>query len=206
MIKIETLGAARIVIHTRDTSIQLTPAAGRRFGILLYLATEPGCRAPRSTLQELFFPPTKQGQHSLRELLYQVRRCGVELDGDAHTVQMPAIAVQRDWTAVTWAGELTPSLLRSAEAGFLPGYRPSHSPQFAAWYAQFRARIVTELCRGLLREVERSLRSRDFATAELGARACLVLEPANSRAVFALAYAIEARESTVALTAGRAAH
>jgi hypothetical protein len=195
MIKIETLVTARMVIHTRDTSIQFTPAAGKRFGILLYPRDGAGCRAPRATLQELFSPRTKQGRHSLRELLYQVRRYA--------WTSMATLAPWRFRRSRCSAigppsrGPVSsPSLLRSAEARFLPGDRSSYSPEFAACYAQFHARTVTELCSAILREVEKSLRLPDFATAELVARACLVLERANRRAAFALACTIEARVST----------
>jgi hypothetical protein len=188
MIRIITLGAARVDIRTRNVRVRVTPAAGKRFALLLYLVGQPGYRAARTTLRDLLLPATANGSHGLRELLYQVRQGGVEIDADAHTVQIPPKSVRRDWTAITEGAELTPSLVRSAEGGFLPGYRPSVSSEFADWYARFYTTTVAELCRGMLRHAERALKAKNLQGADQAARACLALDPSSSQAIVALAY------------------
>jgi hypothetical protein len=172
----------------------MTPAAGKRFGLLLYLVTQPGFRAARATLHELLFPPTKNGRHGLRELVYQLRRFGVELDGDAHTIELCVRHVRRDWIEIVDGIELSSSLLRSAEAGFLPGYRPAYSEAFGVWYDRFHICMVGALCRGILRDVQRSLSVNDLGAAERAARTCLALEPSNGQATVALAYILRRRE------------
>lgn len=196
MIEIHTLGTARIDVHTELGKTRITPVAGKRFGLLLYLTAQPANRAARSALQDLLFPPTRGGRHGLRELLYQVRRCGVEMDSDAHTVEIHTDAVRRDWAEFSEATALTLAQLRVAEAGFLPGYKPSFSPAFVAWYERFSARAIADLCQSLLREVERALNSNDLAVGELAARACLALDPSNSHAAVVLAYVLARRASS----------
>src|SRR4051812_33783757 len=101
MIKINALGTARIDVQTKKGHAYITPAVGKRFGLVLYLAAQPACRVARTTLQELLLPATTDRRHGLRELLYQVRRRGVPIEGDDHTVALSRDSVRRDWIAIT---------------------------------------------------------------------------------------------------------
>ena len=185
MLHVYGLGAA----HIDAGATRITPAAAKRFGLLLYLAAEPGQRAPRAVLLDLFFPrmATGNARHGLRELLYQVRQSGVQIDGDAHVVEIAAEAVRSDWNDAMEATQLDASVLRAAAGGLLPGYAPVHSEAFANWYERFRARATVGLCDALLREADRAIRSGNFSTGAQAARACLVLDQSNGRAAKALA-------------------
>src|SRR3569833_1002468 len=189
MITLHTLGCTRIDVDTEAECTRLTPAAGKRFALLLYLATQPGCRAARTAAQDLLFPASKQGRHGLRELLYQLRRSGVIVGGDAHTIEVGP--VRADWMDITQAGRPTPEILRSAQGGVLPGYRPLHGPAFGEWYERFRSATAEALCRRALSEAARALADNDFAGAEAAARAAVALAPGNNQVAVTLAHLLE---------------
>lgn len=150
MIHVYALGAARIdVVSTRGgrrVTTRITPVAAKRFGLLLYLAAQPGHRAPRSTLRDLFFAgvPKERASHGLRELLYQVRRSGVVIEGDAHVVELGG-AVRSDWQELLGDGPSDASVNRAVEGGFLPGYAPAHSAEYSKWFGAFRDEMVVRL-------------------------------------------------------------
>jgi hypothetical protein len=175
MIHVHTLGTARIHVGSR----RLTPAAGRRFGLLLYLAAVPGHRTTRATLRTLFFPGVVRDSacHGLRELLYQVRRSGAVVRGDAHVVELEG-TVKADWSEVSEAkrgGRLSASVLNRAAGGFLPGYAPTHSSAFSDWYEGFRRGVIRASCRTLDRELTRARSPYDARTVESIARVLLAL-------------------------------
>jgi DNA-binding SARP family transcriptional activator len=78
MLYLRTLGES--VIEVGD--IHLGPNAAHPFAVLLYLAFERGRRVPRAQLQELLYPHAddRAGSHSLRQLLYRVRKAGAQSD------------------------------------------------------------------------------------------------------------------------------
>jgi hypothetical protein len=175
MIHVYSLGTARIQIGSN----RITPAAGRRFGLLLYLAAMPAHRTTRAMLHALFFPgmARRNACHGLRELLYQVRRSGAVIQGDSHAVELEGI-VKADWSEVSGAKRvrrLSASVLDRAAGGFFPGYAPTHSSAFANWYDGFRLGVIRASCRGLERHLVRARRHDDAMTAEPIVRALLAL-------------------------------
>ena len=175
MIHVYTLGTARIHVGSH----RITPAAGRKFGLLLYLAAMPGHRTTRATLHALFFPGVvrENACHGLRELLYQVRRSGAVVRGDAHVVELEG-TLKADWSDVSEAkrgGRLSASVLDRAAGGFLPGYAPAHSSAFSNWYDDFRLGVVRASCRALERELTRACSRNDSKAVESIARAVLAL-------------------------------
>jgi len=86
MIFVHTLGTASIDVG----SCSITPTSPRKFALLLYLAAERGRRIPRSILQDLIFPDQaeRNARHSLRELVYQLRQVGVEIDPRPDAVEL----------------------------------------------------------------------------------------------------------------------
>ena len=77
MIELHTLGDAMIKVGDRE----IRPTAPMVFAALLYLCVERGRRVPRAALQEMLFPETdeRSGAHSLRQLLYKLRKLGLSL-------------------------------------------------------------------------------------------------------------------------------
>ncbi|HVE36213.1 MAG TPA: hypothetical protein VNC18_21780, partial [Gemmatimonadaceae bacterium] len=86
MILVHTLGTALIEVGR----FAIKPTSPRKFAFLLYLAAERGRRVPRTVIQELIFPGQvdRNGRHSLRELVYQLRQMGGEIDAGRDGVEM----------------------------------------------------------------------------------------------------------------------
>jgi hypothetical protein len=182
MIRIHSLGAAWIDIG----STQVTPIASKRFGLLLLLAADPGRRLPRSVLQSFLFPGRKDAGHSLREMVYGLRRSGVEFDSDSYGIGIRADDVRTDWRDML-ATPLDDNALQQLEGGFLPGYVAGLSEDFSEWYDGFRAKTIFELTKAVLNIVDTAKRGGKWFGAERAARACLALDPFNEHATLALA-------------------
>jgi len=165
------------------------PTSPRKFALLLYLAVERGRRIPRSVLQELIFSDQaeKNGRHSLRELFYQLRQMGVELNASSDGVQLSASDVEVDYDAITSAESMGSAYTRAALGGFLPGFAPTHSEAYAEWYEAYRAQSISSLSRAFLKEINRARNSGEWEITERTARACLAIDPLNETATLALA-------------------
>ena len=184
MIFVHTLGTASIDVG----SCSITPTSPRKFALLLYLAAERGRRIPRSVLQELIFPDQaeRNARHSLRELIYQLRQVGVEIDPRPDALEL-ITAVRLDYDAALDDRAIDPELLNAVSGGFMPGYAPTHSEAYVDWYEAYRARSVSVLSRALLKEVDRARNGGEWTRTETAARACLALDPLNEQATFVLA-------------------
>lgn len=188
IIQLRTLGTAEIDIG----SVQIRPNAPRRFAALLYLCAEAGRRIPRRVLIDLLFPDKSErnGLHSLRELLYELRTAGVPLESDPDGVELPCSAVYCEHTAMLENERLTLEQIRGAQHGFLPGYSPDHSEAYTEWYDAFHAKTTFALSQALLRSQARARNTGNLELSEAAARACLAISPLNEHAVRALAETI----------------
>src|SRR4051812_10831314 len=154
MIFVHALGTAEI--DAGQSSVK--PNSVRKFALLLHLSAERGRQISRSALQELIYPdqPDRQGRHSLRELLYQVRQAGVHVEGDSNGIELASGAVRSDYSQVIEGDRPDAALLEAALGGFLPGYAPpGYAEAYSEWFEGFRARSVVDVSRGFLREVQR---------------------------------------------------
>ncbi|HMA23889.1 MAG TPA: AAA family ATPase, partial [Gemmatimonadaceae bacterium] len=185
MIFVHTLGTALIDLG----GARITPASARKFALLLHLSAELGRRVSRGVLRDLIFPDQteKNARHSLRELVYQLRQRGVDLDADPDGVVLRAESVRFDYTEIMNDGLPDAQRLKAIEGGFLPGYAPSHSEAYTEWLEGYRARATFELCKTLLKAVSRARVGSDWLMTEQAARACLALDPLNEEATIALA-------------------
>ena len=188
MIVIRTLGAVQIDVG--DTRV--LPTSPRKFALLLYLVVERNRCARRATLQELIFPDQsgKNAQHSLRELLYQLRQARLGITSNTEGIQLPDVAVSSDLEMFVSVGRLTAEQLSAVEGGFLPGYAPEYSEAFTEWLEGYRARSTFDLCKALVADVARARRVGDWTRTERSARACLGLDPLNEEGTLALAEAM----------------
>jgi len=188
MIVIQTLGTAQIDVGDS----RVIPTSPRKFALLLYLAVERNRRVLRKALQELIFPDQseKNAQHSLRELLYQLRQTGLHIASNTEGIQLLDQSVASDLEAFVAADRLSAEQLSAVEGGFLPGYAPEYSESFTEWLEGYRARSTFELCKALVADVVRSRRVGDWTRTERAARACLGLDPLNEEATLALAEAL----------------
>lgn len=184
-VTVHALGAAEIEVG----GTLITPASTKKFGFLLYLASERGRRVPRAALQELLFPDAhdKSAAHALRELTYQLRHAGGPVQTDKASVGLRAEAVRSDFSEVVEAEELDERQVRAVEGGFLPGYAPSFSRPFADWLDGYRARMTREIGTNLLRQATRLKDAGEIGRATKLAQAVLALEPLNEDATLIVA-------------------
>ncbi|MDQ3997674.1 MAG: AAA family ATPase [Gemmatimonadota bacterium] len=185
---LRTLGESVIEVG----EARIGPSAPHMFAALLYLALESGRRVPRARLQELLFPTSdeRSGSHSLRQLLYRIRRLGVELNCDAAGVLLPASLVAADFQRF-----LTPTSGRRADlgdvaAGFLVSYAPNISHGFGDWLEQRRAEVLARIRRTLTAELVGHRAGGRWEACEETARALLAIDPLNEEATLARAEAM----------------
>ena len=188
MIVIRTLGTTQIDVGDS----RVVPTSPRKFALLLYLAVERNRRVLRKALQELIFPDQseKNAQHSLRELLYQLRQAGVHITSSAEGLQLLDDNITSDLEAFIAADRLAIEQLSAVEGGFLPAYAPEYSEALTEWLEGYRARSTFELCKALVADIVRSRRVGDWTRTEQAARACLGLDTLNEEATLGLAEAL----------------
>jgi DNA-binding SARP family transcriptional activator len=188
MIVLTTLGSSAIHIDGH----RLLPAAGRPFAAALYLAVERGREVPRAVLQELLFPgvPARKGAHSLRQLLYQLRKAGLAVEGDTTHLRVCPTDVRDPVAEIEAAASVSEVQLRAIAGGYLPGYVPTFSRVFSEWLEDHRSRVTMSLLRVLGSQLTPVRATNEWRNAELMARACLALDPLNEEATLVLAESI----------------
>jgi DNA-binding SARP family transcriptional activator len=188
VVYLRTLGESVIEVG----EVRIGPSAPHMFAALLYLALECGRRVPRGRLRELLFPTTdeRSGSHSLRQLLYRMRRIGVGLRADATGVLLPVDAVRADFQQFLVPADGARADLARISGGFLPGFAPVFSRPFAEWLEEKRAELSSRMCRVLTGELSEHRRAARWDLAEETARAILSLDLFNEEATLALAEAM----------------
>jgi DNA-binding SARP family transcriptional activator len=185
MIVVRTLGTAEIQIG----ETRILPTSPRKFALLLYLAMERGRPIRRATLQDLIFPDQteKNAAHSLRELVYQLRRIGVRFTSDAGGIAVARDDARIDFEDLEGGEGLTDAQISMLEGTFLPGYAPEHSEALSEWLAVTRARMTFAFSRKLVAEAREARGVADWPRAERAARAGLGFDPMNEEATLVLA-------------------
>ena len=187
MIVFSTLGASAIDVAGH----RLTPAAERMFAAVLYLAVERGREVPRGVVQELIFPDVKNGWHSLRQVLYQLRRLGLDIGRDPTHLRIDSSIVADPVAAIVSrngaAKCLSDDTLRSVAGGYLPGYAPVFSEAFSEWFDRHRSAVSIALLRALGGELAAARAALDWPRVQLVARACLALDSMHEEATLLLA-------------------
>lgn len=133
MIVVRTFGSPEIRV---GTSI-LLPSSEVMFGLACYLAVRAGTKTPRDVMAELFWPSASAegGRHSLRQMLYRLRRLGFSLEETATSVAFNALEVDCDARVLlspAWPGSVSEAELL-ADGDFLAGYHPGFSAAFHEW-------------------------------------------------------------------------
>jgi DNA-binding SARP family transcriptional activator len=187
MIRLRTIGEC--VIEIDDVRVQ--PKSQQLFAALIFLVLHAGKRVTRQRIAGVLWPDLDEHRslHSLRQVVYSLRRLGVRLHWDAHAVQVAARDVDLDVNrelARYAAGSIDPE---GPIGAFLTGYAPKLSSEFGAWVDGERARHHTALSAVLLGVLaENRVRGR-WSAVDLLARRCLALDALNEEATFALAEA-----------------
>ena len=151
---IRAIGGCSIAIGKTTVN----PDSAVLFALGLYMAVRAGRPTTRAELLEVFWPDTPEaaGRHSLRQMLYKLKRAGLAIDGDGDVLMLAPDAVSGDLIALM--GEAWPDAVTDAHVPaltqVLPGYEPAISPRFQEWIDDLRAMCAGQIRRAATRLVE----------------------------------------------------
>ena len=189
MIRLRVLGQSAIELQRRV----VRPEAELVFATLLHLCAERGRRVERESLAELLWPrdTARRRRHSLRQILYKVRRLGVDCSDAAGALCLPASSVWIDFEDedATRDDGVADELLSPSGVQCLPSYSPRFSKGFAAWVDDFRVRVEGATRRRFASALSHTRARARWTDVEQLARNCLKLDPLNEEATLALAEA-----------------
>ena len=172
---------------------RVRPDAAVLFGVILYLGVRAGKRVPRAELLELIWTDVADAarRHSLRQIVYRLKRAGLELDLDGDDLCLEPGRVGCDLSAVL--SEDWPATVAIKDiprpGDILPFYQPGLSAAFAAWVDQLRSDAGAQIRRATLRHIGAARREGRWQDVELMARTCLATDPLNEEGTLALAEA-----------------
>jgi hypothetical protein len=172
----------------------IRPGAERLFAAVLYLCGERGRYIDRDILAKLLWPdvPSDRRRHNMRQMIYKIRGLGIDRSVIDDDLMLRPQCLWTDWEDSSLddlclsAGALSPDL----GSVTLPGYRPSFSPDLAAWLDELVSRIECGLRRRLAEGVQNSRDHGRWDTVEVLARCLLRLDPLNEEGTIALAEAL----------------
>lgn len=185
MLKLSTLGPISIEIGDKRV-----PAANQQaHSALFYFIVERGKRVSRKALKELFFPGAGEeaAHHSLRQLVYRLRKIGAPIEGDASSLLLAVSAAAWDVEELLLKGMATDNHLAALSRGYLADFNPEHSPLFSRWLDEHRGVVCSKLRHVLLTQLHTERLNRRYDRAEQIARACLALDPLNEEATLVAA-------------------
>lgn len=163
------------------------------FALLLYLTLRAGNSVTREELLELLWAdaPDASRRHSLRQLLYRVRRAGVPLDMDGPEITLDPSVVSTDIGPILkplWAQDVAVGDIPSPRV-LLPMYRPGFGAAFDTWLDGVRDDVAAQIRRACLRHIALGRREGRWPDVEAVARICLTCDPLNDDATRGLAEA-----------------
>lgn len=172
--------------------LKVKPDSPLLFFLLLYLCVEEGRSIPRSELLELLFPAAHDRQaasHSLRQLLYRLRRLGVPLLFQAGHVSTPLGTVKGSLHEL--ASESLEARSAHLDRGVvvLPHYAPPNASA-SEWTERLKDRWHSFIRRLLNDDLQAFRQRADWRAIETVARRLLELDPLNESATLYLAEAI----------------
>jgi DNA-binding SARP family transcriptional activator len=183
-IRVLTLGTVAIDLDDR----RLGPSAGRPFALLLYLASRGGQPSSRRLVEDLLFPfSMRERAHSLRQLLYRLRRLRLPVEADDDQIALSVDRISIDWQDVLSAGTVGESELERLARGLFPGYNPNISEGFREWLDAERTDIVLRLSRVLTTQLAQRRTAGRWDLVETTARALLALDPLSEEGTLAKA-------------------
>jgi DNA-binding SARP family transcriptional activator/Cdc6-like AAA superfamily ATPase len=183
-ILLETLGVARL----RVGGTIVEPHAARSFGMLLFLAEERGRDVPRGELQGMIFPDQSErsSRHSVRQMLYRLRRIGAGLETSGELVRIPEDAVRADYSSITLTLPAAAASCRAIGVGILPAFEPSYSRPLSEWTEERRAAIRHSLIQQFVAQLAKIRHEGNWGELETIARAVLSIDPLNEEATLAI--------------------
>ena len=188
-LRIRALGACVI---TAGRS-RIKPDSAVLFALTLYLGIRAGERVTRAEVLDLLWPSGESTarRHALRQLLYRLKRAGVEVDGDGDELLLAPSNVDCDLTPLlggTWSDQVAMADIPSLRT-ILPGYLPNVTPEFHAWADDLGTRCGGQIRQAGLRHLATARREGRWVDVERLARLCLETDALNEEATLALAEA-----------------
>lgn len=189
MVRVRVVGAAEIVVGRT----KVRPDSAVLFALLFYLASRAGERIPRAEILELLWPgqPDAARRHSLRQIVYRIRRAGLECDVDGADLTIDVERVDSDINRIrsdAWVAE-SPMEDLPARGAILSGCTGTVSPAFGEWLESLRGEVNACVRRAALRQIAKARREGRWADLDSMARLCLSSDPLNEEATLALAEA-----------------
>ena len=189
MIEVRTLGAAEIVVGRK----RLTPKTEGLFALAVYLCVRAGEASSRDALCEMFWPgadPAK-ARHNLRQMLYRLRKSGIETTEDGDLISVPARLVRCDLPgSPDKARALTVDDESENVGTFLPHFDPQLAGEYARWLEQARASVATRFRAATLRKVASARSEGRWPEVERLADLLLRSDPLSEEGTFAKAESI----------------
>lgn len=171
----------------------MRPDAAVLFGVILYLGVRAGKRVPRAELLELIWTDVADTarRHSLRQIVYRLKRAGLELDLDGDDLCLEPQRVGCDLGVML--GDEWPATVAIKDipkpADILPFYQPGVTPAFAEWVDRLRSDAGAQIRRASLRHIGVARREGRWQDVEHLARICLATDVLNEEGTLALAEA-----------------
>jgi DNA-binding SARP family transcriptional activator len=186
---VHALGLGHAEIRVGDTVI--TPTSDRLFALTFHLCLRAGEDIARDELVAMFWaddPPTK-GRHSLRQMLYRLRKMGLPLNDAGDAVHLPEAAVWCDVREVLRDGwELdAPAEMVRAGGEHIIASTLEVSEDYRDWYDALEARVRSQVRRAALRHLSAARREGRWRDLEGWALQVLRHDALNEEATLALA-------------------
>lgn len=200
MITVRALGASEIRIGRK----RLPVSAEVVFALGLYLCTRAGERLTRDELCEVFWGDGRDalGRHSLRQMLYRLRRHGLTLDENGEELYLDPARVDSDLNEAlqeSWVNTAEAAAIEAASS-LTPGFTRHISERFQEWFDGVRHRLAAQHRRASLRQISLARREGRWADLDTWALQILTTDPLNEEATLARAEsAAMAGSKTVAL-------
>ncbi|WP_116130934.1 BTAD domain-containing putative transcriptional regulator [Tropicimonas sp. IMCC34043] len=174
-------------LDSRGAAVDNLPRRGQ--AILAYLASQPGCTAPRGVLTSLIWGDRgeEQARASLRQELSQLRKALPDGVIDASRSQV-------------WLNPANIAIVEQAEAPFLDGF-DLHAGDFDDWLRDARLNSALRRRDAAIGEGQSALRNGQPGDAMIRARTALRLDPSSETAMQLLLRAaaqVEDRAGTIA--------
>ncbi|MBK5188229.1 MAG: AAA family ATPase, partial [Gemmatimonadaceae bacterium] len=189
MLRLKSLG--QTLIEADDA--RLTPAAETVFATALYLIIEAGHPVGRDELTRLLWPGVSEAraQHGLRQALYRLKTLGAAIKADRSTLNLSPRFCTTDFAPLInpQSTSVLEALAETVSGGFLPGYRPQLSEEFAGWVDRQRDVVHSAVARTLVAGIQAKKRVSDWNGAEQLASLCLTIDPLNEEATLTVAEA-----------------
>jgi DNA-binding SARP family transcriptional activator len=188
MVYLRTLSENRIELSTA----QIGPDSAVLFGFLLFLAMHRGRPIARSRVRQLFWPGVADSDsaHSLRQILYRLRRLGLATTSTPGHITLDAqVTADFDVFCSTGADRKPSSIFTGDLRPFLEGYCPDFSEPFSSWLDEQRAIIHRKCVAAMLAGLADFRMEGEWSQVDRLARSILTIDPLNEEATLSLAEA-----------------